>query len=100
MAVAALTPDRIERLRAVFWDMCQITTETETAEGEDSIETILHITITPKTAEDMRTVYSFSEFKNLGAHFQKIIKIKRGKSLAIKGFYLFVQFYLYSLIIS
>lgn len=38
--------------------------------------------------------------KILGAYFQKIIKIKRGKSLAIKGFYLFVQFYLYSLIIS
>lgn len=62
--VAALTPDRIERLHAVFWDMCQITTETETVEGEDSTETILHITITPKTADDMRTVYSFSEFQN------------------------------------
>lgn len=62
--VAALTPDRIERLRAVFWDMCQITTETETVEGEDSTETILHITITPKTADDMRTIYSFSEFQN------------------------------------
>ena len=62
--VAALTPDRIERLRAVFWDMCQITTETETVEGENSTETILHITITPKTADDMRTVYSFSEFQN------------------------------------
>ena len=64
MDVAALTPDRIERLRAVFWDMCQITAETETVEGEDSTETILHITITPKTADDMRTVYSFSEFQN------------------------------------
>lgn len=62
--VAALTPDRIERLRAVFWDMCQITTETETVEREDTTETILHITITSKTAEDMRTVYSFSEFQN------------------------------------
>ena len=62
--VAALTPDRIERLRAVFWDMCQITTETETVEGEDATETLLHITITPKTAEGMRTVYSFSELQN------------------------------------
>ena len=62
--VAALTPDRVERLRAVFWDMCAITTEVETVEDEDSTETILHVTITPRTAEDMRTAYAFTAFQN------------------------------------
>ena len=28
--VAALTPDRVERLRAVFWDMCSLTSNVET----------------------------------------------------------------------
>lgn len=62
--VAALTPDRVERLRAVFWDMCSITTEVESIEHEDSTETILHITITARTADEMRTVYAFTEFQN------------------------------------
>ena len=62
--VAALTPDRVERLRAVFWDMCSITTEVESIEHEDSMETILHITITARTADEMRTVYAFTEFQN------------------------------------
>ena len=62
--VAALTSDRVERLRAVFWDMCEITTEVETIEHKESTETILHITITPKTAEDMRTAYALTAFQN------------------------------------
>lgn len=62
--VAALTPDRVERLRAVFWDMCSITTEVESIEHEDSTETILHITITARTADEMRTAYSFTDFQN------------------------------------
>ena len=72
--VAALTPDRVNRLRAVFWDMCIVTSEVETVEYPDSnpddevddsySETYLHITITAKTAEEMRTVYSFTEKQN------------------------------------
>ena len=68
--VAALTPDRVERLRAVFWDMCAITTETETidhpasGDSEGWTEKILHITISPKVADDMRTQYSFSKPQN------------------------------------
>ena len=68
--VAALTPDRVDRLKAVFWDMCVITSEVETidhpGEGEDEgwTEYILHITITAKTAEEMRTEYAFTSYQN------------------------------------
>ena len=72
--VAALTPDRVNRLRAVFWDMCAVTSEVETVEYPDSdpdddvddsyTEVFLHITITAKTAEEMRTEYAFTAKKN------------------------------------
>ncbi len=68
--VAALTPDRVDLLRAVFWDMCSLSSETETidhpATGSTAAwtEKILHITITAKTADDMRTEYGFSEYQN------------------------------------
>lgn len=67
--VAALTADRMELLRTVFWDMCNITSEVETidhpAVGSTSAwtEKKLHITITAKTAEDMRTQYAFTEYQ-------------------------------------
>ena len=35
MDVAALTPDRADRLKAVFWDMCIISTEVETISHPD-----------------------------------------------------------------
>lgn len=65
--VAALTPDRVDRLKAVLWDMCAITETTENIEhpavGSTAAwtEKVLHITITSKTAEDMRTQYAFTE---------------------------------------
>ena len=68
--VAALTPDRVERLKAVFWDMCSITSSPETidhpAVGSTAAwsEKVLHITVTAKTADDMRTAYSFSGEQN------------------------------------
>ena len=68
--VAALTPDRVERLRAVFWDMCTLTSSVETIEHEATDDTEawtekkLHITITPKSADDMRTAYLFSTDQN------------------------------------
>ncbi|MFG6351212.1 MAG: C40 family peptidase [Oscillospiraceae bacterium] len=64
--VAALTPDRVERLKAVFWDMCALTSRVETIEHEATDDTEawteqkLHITITSKSADDMRTAYAFS----------------------------------------
>jgi cell wall-associated NlpC family hydrolase len=72
--VARLTPDRVSRLRSVFWMMCNITSSTETVTTPDSdpydhvdnsrTETTLTITITGKTAEEMRTVYRFTPFQN------------------------------------
>ena len=54
--VMTLDADRVDRLRAVFWDMTDIQTEEE--------DGVLHITIDAKTAEDMRLVYLFSRYQN------------------------------------
>ena len=68
--VATLDPDRVSKLTAVFWDMTAITTEVETIDHPASgnreawTEKILHITITPKTADDMRTIYNFTPYQN------------------------------------
>lgn len=62
--VTTLDPDRVERLRQVFWDMTAITTKEETVEGENGDETILHITIKAKTADDMRSIYQFTDYQN------------------------------------
>lgn len=68
--VATLDQDRVDRLKAVFWDMTEITSKVETIDhpgGEDSegwTESILHITITTKTADDMRTIYAFTQEQN------------------------------------
>jgi len=68
--VATLDPDRVSKLTSVFWDMTAITTEVETIDHPASgnreawTEKILHITITPKTADDMRTIYNFTPYQN------------------------------------
>ena len=63
--VATLDPGRVDKLKAVFWDMTAITTRVETISHEDgSSETILHIIITSKTADDMRTQYAFTNYQN------------------------------------
>ena len=70
MDVVTLDQDRVNRLKAVFWDMTEITSKVETIDhpgeedGEGWTETILHITITPKTADDMRTIYAFTQDQN------------------------------------
>ena len=70
MDVVTLDQDRVNRLKAVFWDMTEITSKVETIDhpgeddGEGWTESILHITITPKTADDMRTVYAFTQDQN------------------------------------
>ena len=71
MDVATLDQKRIKKLKDVFWDMNAISTEEETIDYPDSdpeddvddswSESILHITITSKTAEEMKTRYHFSE---------------------------------------
>lgn len=68
--VATLDADRVARLTAVFWDMTKITSWVETIEhsggddGDGWTEYILHITITPKTADEMRTIYVFTKYQN------------------------------------
>ena len=63
--VATMDADRIARLKAVFWDMTAIATEVETinhpGSGDDGwTERNLYITITAKTAEEMKTEYHFN----------------------------------------
>lgn len=65
--VATMDADRIARLKAVFWDMTTIAHRVETIHhpsgGEDDngwTERNLYITITAKTAEEMKTVYHFN----------------------------------------
>lgn len=72
--VFTLDAERVELLRHVFWDMCEITTATQTVDVPDSnpdddaddshTETALTITITSKTAEQMRLEYSFTKYQN------------------------------------
>lgn len=64
--VATMDADRIARLKAVFWDMTAIKTEVETinhpgsGDRDDWTEKNLYITITAKTAEEMKTAYHFN----------------------------------------
>lgn len=68
--VATLDADRVEKLTAVFWDMTEISSWVETIEHPGSgdsggwTEYILHIVITAKTADDMRTAYAFTDYQN------------------------------------
>ena len=74
MDVFTLDDERVELLRQVFWDMCDITTGTQDIDVPDSdpdddvdnshTETALTITITSKTAEQMRLEYSFTKYQN------------------------------------
>ena len=64
--VATIDADRIERLKAVFWDMTTIEHEVEvirhpgTEDEEGWTERNLFITISAKTAEEMKTAYHFN----------------------------------------
>ena len=72
--VFTLDEERVELLRQVFWDMCEITTATQTVDvpdsdpddGVDDSHTgiALTITITAKTAEQMRLIYAFTKYQN------------------------------------
>ncbi len=72
--VFTLDAARVALLRQVFWDMCQITTSTHTLTIPDSdpndgiddshTEIELTISITAKTAEQMRLEYAFSKYQN------------------------------------
>ena len=72
--VFTLDEARVELLRQVFWDMCEITTATQTVDVPDSdpdddvddshTGIALTITITAKTAEQMRLIYVFTKYQN------------------------------------
>ena len=72
--VATLDADRVERLREVFWDMVSLSSEAETIEHGDSdpdddvedswTETILTVTVTGRTLDEMRDLYSFTDEQN------------------------------------
>lgn len=72
--VFTLDEERVELLRQVFWDMCEITTATQTVDVPDSAPDddvddshtgiALTITITAKTAEQMRLIYVFTKYQN------------------------------------
>lgn len=72
--VITLDAKRIDRLSRVFWDMTDISSSIETIEHQDTnpedemddsyTETILTVTTSAKTADDMRTEYNFSKQQN------------------------------------
>lgn len=68
--VVTLDPNRRALLSAVFWDMCAVSSEVETIDHPASgntaawTETVLTITISARTADDMRTDYSFTSYQN------------------------------------
>lgn len=72
--VATLNAERVDKLTDVFWDMTALTFNVETIPHADSdpnddvddswTERILHITVTSKTADDMRTAYAFTSYQN------------------------------------
>ena len=74
MDVFTLDEERVELLHQVFWDMCEITTETQDVDVPDSdpdddvddshTGIALTITITAKTAEQMRLIYVFTKYQN------------------------------------
>lgn len=71
--VAIMDADRIAKLEEVFWDMNEVSNEVESIHRSDSnpdddiddswTERILHITITPKSAEDVSDQYRFSAYQ-------------------------------------
>ena len=72
--VVTLDADHVERLRTVFWNMVSLSSEVETIAHGDSVpdddvddswtETILTISGTGKTVDEMREHYAFTDEQN------------------------------------
>ena len=72
--VVTLDADRVAQLKEVFWDMTALSSEVETIDhpgsnpddGEDDswTETILTISVTGKTVDEMREHYAFTDEQN------------------------------------
>ena len=60
---ATMTPEKLNILRGVFWDMNQISYDVETVEDVDSgdEETTLTITVTTKSKDEIAAEYGFTE---------------------------------------
>lgn len=59
--VVTIDEERIDLIRQVFWDMNAVSWHVQTIHHKDSTETILHITITSKKAEEMPNFYHFNK---------------------------------------
>ncbi len=70
VSVAVLDTATVEKLRVVFWDMTKITSAEadvgHPAEDETPAwtEKVLTITVTPRTPDDMRVFYAFTDQQN------------------------------------
>ena len=72
--VVTLDADRVARLKEVFWEMTALSSEAETIDHPDSdpddgeddswTETILTISVTGKTVDEMREHYAFTDEQN------------------------------------
>lgn len=67
--VATMDADRVDRLKTVFWDMTEITSEVDTIyhdggeNGEDWTEHILHLAVAAKSGEEISTDYRFTAYQ-------------------------------------
>ena len=67
--VATMDADRVDRLKTVFWDMTEITSEVDTIyhdggeNGEDWTERILHLAVAAQSAEEMSTACHFTAYQ-------------------------------------
>ena len=59
--VVTIDEERIDLIRQVFWDMNAVRWHVQTIHHKDSTETILHITITSRKAEEMPDFYHFNK---------------------------------------
>ncbi len=64
--VITMDEERAELLKEVFWDMNELSYETETI-GEEETETILHITLTSRNYSDMFDIYDFTSYQREAA---------------------------------
>ncbi len=59
--VVVIDEDKKKKLKEVFWDMNSISHETKSVTTDGVTETVLYITVSSKTRDDMISEYSFSK---------------------------------------
>ncbi len=59
--VVVIDDAKKQKLKDVFWDMNSISSRTETVTSGETTETVLYITITAKTKDEMITQYGFTD---------------------------------------